>query len=174
MPWASKLVEKIITGSRGPSFRSLNLYRKCPNTSTSRNSIRHYSKGKKHSPKEEQSKSSDGSTESPFSWRSYFFSTHFFGPLANWGIPLAAIGDMYRKDASIISGPMTAALCIYSALFMRFAWMVRPRNYLLLACHATNEACQIVQGVRLIKYQITSGQPKPTLDENAQTTNQKI
>ena len=34
---------------------------------------------------------------------------------------------------------MTSALCVYSLLFMRFAWEVQPRNYLLFACHACNE-----------------------------------
>jgi hypothetical protein len=36
-----------------------------------------------------------------------------------------------------------AALCVYSCLFMRFAWMVQPRNYLLFACHASNECVQV-------------------------------
>ena len=36
-------------------------------------------------------------------------------------------------------------MCIYSALFMRFAWMIQPRNYLLLACHVSNEAVQLNQ-----------------------------
>lgn len=33
-------------------------------------------------------------------------STHFWGPIANWGIPLAAIADT-QKDAAMISGKMT-------------------------------------------------------------------
>ena len=74
--------------------------------------------------------------------RKYFMSTHFWGPVANWGLPLAAIADL-KKPTDSVSGPMTAALCIYSILFMRFAWVVQPRNYLLLACHATNEATQV-------------------------------
>ena len=36
-------------------------------------------------------------------------------------------------------------MCIYSLLFMRFAWEIRPRNYILLACHASNEAVQLNQ-----------------------------
>jgi len=36
-----------------------------------------------------------------------------------------------------------AAMCVYSALFMRFAWMVQPRNYLVFACHALNETVQL-------------------------------
>jgi hypothetical protein len=38
---------------------------------------------------------------------------------------------------------MTGVMCIYSMLFMRFAWVVKPRNYLLLACHASNETVQL-------------------------------
>ncbi len=36
-------------------------------------------------------------------------------------------------------------MCVYSALFMRFAWMIQPRNYILLACHASNEVVQLNQ-----------------------------
>ena len=36
-------------------------------------------------------------------------------------------------------------MCVYSLLFMRFAWMITPRNYLLLACHASNECVQLNQ-----------------------------
>lgn len=85
-------------------------------------------------------------------WRQYFFSTHFWGPLINWTLPMAAISDMTTHDPSIISGKMTTALLLYSCLFMRFSWMVQPRNYLLFGVHVTNEACQIVQGWRFIKY----------------------
>ncbi|GIY57284.1 mitochondrial pyruvate carrier 1 [Caerostris extrusa] len=80
---------------------------------------------------------------------------HFWGPVANWGIPIAAIADI-KKDPSIVSGKMTFALCIYSLLFMRFAWKVQPRNLLLFACHFTNEAAQITQGCRLIKYKYSN------------------
>jgi type II secretory pathway component PulF len=45
------------------------------------------------------------------------------------------------------------AMCIYSALFMRFAWMVQPRNYLLLACHVSNETVQLYQFSRWAKGQ---------------------
>jgi mitochondrial pyruvate carrier 1 len=34
-------------------------------------------------------------------------------------------------------------MCIYSMLFMRFAWEIKPRNYLLFACHACNEMVQL-------------------------------
>jgi hypothetical protein len=88
-------------------------------------------------------------------------STHFWGPLVNWGIPLAAIADS-QKSPEIISGPMTAALCIYSSLFMRFAWMVKPRNHLLFACHFTNELAQLYQGYRFIQHNYLS----PTTDKS--------
>ena len=33
-------------------------------------------------------------------------------------------------------------MCVYSCLFMRFAWEIQPRNYILLSCHAANETVQ--------------------------------
>eukprot|EP00244_Chara_vulgaris_P011946 TRINITY_DN6095_c0_g1_i1.p2 TRINITY_DN6095_c0_g1~~TRINITY_DN6095_c0_g1_i1.p2 ORF type:complete len:134 (+),score=23.49 TRINITY_DN6095_c0_g1_i1:245-646(+) len=71
-------------------------------------------------------------------------TTHFWGPVANWGFVLAGLADM-RKPPDMISGNMTSAMCVYSGLFMRFAWMVQPRNYLLFACHASNESVQMYQ-----------------------------
>eukprot|EP01027_Heterolobosea_sp_BB2_P008420 GEZU01012490.1.p2 GENE.GEZU01012490.1~~GEZU01012490.1.p2 ORF type:complete len:134 (+),score=21.93 GEZU01012490.1:29-403(+) len=68
-------------------------------------------------------------------------TTHFWGPVANWGFTIAGLADL-TKPPEKISGPMTTALCAYSLVFMRFAWMVQPRNYLLLACHAANETVQ--------------------------------
>ncbi|CAO3656291.1 unnamed protein product [Mucor hiemalis] len=92
-------------------------------------------------------------------FRSYLMSTHFWGPVVNWGIPLAAIADT-QKDASLISGNMTAALCVYSGLFMRFALAVQPVNYLLFACHATNEVAQLTQGYRFLQYNHFGGKEK--------------
>ncbi|GJR96492.1 mitochondrial pyruvate carrier 1 isoform X1 [Tanacetum coccineum] len=79
-------------------------------------------------------------------------TTHFWGPVANWGFVAAGLVDM-QKPPEMISGNMTAAMCVYSALFMRFAWMVQPRNYLLLACHASNESVQMYQLSRWAKSQ---------------------
>lgn len=50
----------------------------------------------------------------------------------------------------MISGTMSTALAAYSTVFMRFAWRVQPRNYLLFACHATNATAQFGQLTRFI------------------------
>ena len=50
-----------------------------------------------------------------------------------------------------------SALCMYSLVFMRFAWKVQPRNMLLFACHFTNECAQITQGVRFVNYEYLGG-----------------
>mmetsp|Transcript_7751 Transcript_7751/g.19246 ORF Transcript_7751/g.19246 Transcript_7751/m.19246 type:complete len:113 (-) Transcript_7751:70-408(-) len=71
-------------------------------------------------------------------------TTHFWGPVANWGFVLAGLADM-SKEPQYLSPNMTGVMCVYSCLFMRFAWMVQPRNYLLLACHASNETVQLYQ-----------------------------
>ncbi|KAJ4486104.1 hypothetical protein J3R30DRAFT_1455584 [Lentinula aciculospora] len=83
--------------------------------------------------------------------REYLMSTHFWGPLANWGLPLAALADL-KKDEEVISGTMTTALTCYSLTFSRFAWVVQPRNYLLLACHLTNVTAQSIQLYRFNEY----------------------
>ncbi|KAI9168157.1 hypothetical protein H9P43_007529 [Blastocladiella emersonii ATCC 22665] len=88
-------------------------------------------------------------------FRNYLMSTVF----ANWGLPLAAIADM-KKDPEMISGKMTAALSIYSLLFMRFAWMVTPRNHLLLAVHVVNETAQLGQGYRFVNHWYMGGREK--------------
>ncbi len=60
------------------------------------------------------------------------------------------------KPPEKVSGPMTSALCFYSLLFMRFAWRVQPRNYLLLACHTSNECVQSYHLFRKINYEYVS------------------
>jgi mitochondrial pyruvate carrier 1 len=54
-------------------------------------------------------------------------------------------GIIYPMYTNQIVASFAAAMCVYSGLFMRFAWMVQPRNYLLLACHASNESVQLYQ-----------------------------
>ncbi|CAO1430177.1 unnamed protein product [Diamesa hyperborea] len=92
-------------------------------------------------------------------FRNYLMSTHFWGPVANWGIPIACLADI-NKDPRIISGTMTTALVLYSCVFMRFAWKVQPRNMLLFACHLTNSTAQGIQGGRFINYHYLGGAEK--------------
>ncbi|KAG8634928.1 mitochondrial pyruvate carrier 1 [Manihot esculenta] len=77
-------------------------------------------------------------------------TTHFWGPVFNWSLPIAAFVDT-KKPPEMISGNMTAVMCVYSAMFMRFAWMVQPRNLHLLVCHVSNETVQLYQLSRWIK-----------------------
>lgn len=79
-------------------------------------------------------------------------TTHFWGPVANWGISLAAIYDMQYKGLDVVSYNMTGTLMVYSMFFMRFAWMVQPRNYILLACHTANVSAQGTQLMRKWNY----------------------
>ncbi|MCJ1384843.1 pyruvate transporter mpc1, partial [Xylographa soralifera] len=81
----------------------------------------------------------------------YVCSTHFWGPVSNFGIPIAAVMDT-KKDPEIISGKMTAALTLYSGTFMRYSLAVTPKNYLLFACHFVNFGAQLTQGYRYIQY----------------------
>ena len=69
-------------------------------------------------------------------------TVHFWGPAANWGLVGAAMLD-YNKPAEQISERMTLTLFAYSCMFMRFAYMVQPRNLFLLSCHASNATMQL-------------------------------
>mmetsp|Transcript_7106 Transcript_7106/g.21445 ORF Transcript_7106/g.21445 Transcript_7106/m.21445 type:complete len:123 (-) Transcript_7106:2627-2995(-) len=82
-------------------------------------------------------------------------TTHFWGPVANWGFVAAGLVDTQKPEESV-SGPMTGTLCVYSALFMRFAWRVEPRNYILFACHATNECVQMYNFQRWARWSMNN------------------
>ncbi|KAI0464085.1 hypothetical protein LJB42_001686 [Komagataella kurtzmanii] len=82
----------------------------------------------------------------------YFCSTHFWGPVSNFGIPLAAIVDLQNKPPDMISGPMTGSLIVYSLVFMRYSLAIKPQNYLLFGCHFVNEIAQLGQGYRYVRY----------------------
>lgn len=69
-------------------------------------------------------------------------TTHFWGPVANWGLSLSGIYDANMLGPEIINERMSATQVVYSALFMRFAWCVQPRNYILLGCHTANVGAQ--------------------------------
>lgn len=110
----------------------------------------------------------------------------FWGPASNFGIPIAAVMDT-RKDPDMcvanppssnnphelpppptnttvlvrsISGRMTLALAGYSGVFMRYAFAVTPRNYLLFGCHVVNFGAQVTQGYRFVDYWYMGGQDK--------------
>ena len=68
-------------------------------------------------------------------------TSHFWGPVANWGFVLAGILDS-NKPPEMISSRMTTVLFFYSCMFMRFALRVAPKNYLLFSCHLSNATCQ--------------------------------
>ncbi|PVU99620.1 hypothetical protein BB559_000537 [Furculomyces boomerangus] len=84
-------------------------------------------------------------------FKNYILSTHFWGPVVNWGLPVAAVADTF-KSPEMISGKMTLALAMYSSVFTRYAWMVSPRNYLLFAMHTVNACAQGVQLYRFTNY----------------------
>ena len=78
------------------------------------------------------------------------------GALANWGLAGSAMYDAYFKGPEIISMNMTCVQIGYSCLFARWAWVVQPRNLLLMSCHITNVCAQSNQLRRCIEYKLES------------------
>jgi len=85
-------------------------------------------------------------------------TTHFWGPVANWGMSLSAIYDANSLKPEMINDRMTATQMAYSSLFMGFAWRVQPRNYILFSCHAANVLAQGNQLRRWGEYSLTQGE----------------
>jgi hypothetical protein len=80
------------------------------------------------------------------------------GALAGWGMSGAAIYDATIQGPEVISLTMTPVLIVYSSLFARWAWVVKPQNLLLCACHVTNVGAQLNQLRRALQYKIENGQ----------------
>ncbi|VDK60100.1 unnamed protein product [Anisakis simplex] len=55
-------------------------------------------------------------------WLDYFMSTHFWGPLANWGLPLAAIADI-KKDPEQISGQFQIQFLVQLARYVNHHYL---------------------------------------------------
>ncbi|SBT78025.1 mitochondrial pyruvate carrier protein 1, putative [Plasmodium ovale] len=80
------------------------------------------------------------------------FSIMFWAPLANWGFVLAGCNDL-KKLPMYVSEKMTAVLTVYSLLFMRYSLAIKPKNYILFTCHATNTIVQSILLYRKLKFE---------------------
>jgi mitochondrial pyruvate carrier 1 len=101
--------------------------------------------------------SNSGSSSSSSGWWS---SPQFWGAagaIAGWGMSGAAIYDAAQQGPEVISLTMTPVLIVYSTLFARWAWVVQPRNLLLMWCHITNVAAQSNQLRRALEYKMQNG-----------------
>ena len=77
----------------------------------------------------------------------------YAGAAANWLIPMATVVNLFTGDATNISPTMSATLSVYSALFCRWSLAIKPVNYPLFICHATNSLAQIFT---LFKYALNT------------------
>lgn len=78
------------------------------------------------------------------------------GAVAGWGMSGAAIYDATLQGPEVISLNMTGVLIVYSSLFCRWAFIVKPQNLLLAGCHGANVLAQSVQLKRGLDYRNTT------------------
>eukprot|EP00933_Yihiella_yeosuensis_P030145 TRINITY_DN23811_c0_g1_i1.p1 TRINITY_DN23811_c0_g1~~TRINITY_DN23811_c0_g1_i1.p1 ORF type:complete len:232 (-),score=29.14 TRINITY_DN23811_c0_g1_i1:87-782(-) len=83
-------------------------------------------------------------------------TTHFWGPVANWGLAASGMYDAALKGPEIINERMAATQVVYSGLFVRFAWAVQPRNYILASCHTANVLAQSNQLRRWVEHRLAT------------------
>ena len=80
------------------------------------------------------------------------------GALAGWGMTGAAIWDASTAGPELISLNMTSVMLVYSSLFARWAWIVKPQNIALCACHVSNVFAQSNQMRRAIQHKLDNDQ----------------
>jgi len=80
------------------------------------------------------------------------------GAIAAWGMSGAAIYDSALQGPEVISLTMTPVLMVYSCLFARWAWVVKPRNLSLMYFHIANVIAQTNQLRRALEYKINNGE----------------
>ncbi|KAL7543169.1 hypothetical protein ACHAXR_012862 [Thalassiosira sp. AJA248-18] len=105
-------------------------------------------------------------TEAPKS-ESLWNSAEFWGrcgALAGWGMSGAAIYDALESSPELISLNMTGVLLVYSSLFARWAWIVKPQNLLLAGCHVANIGAQGNQLRRAVEYKKENGKDEEVND----------
>jgi len=86
------------------------------------------------------------------------------GAAAGWGMTGAAIYDAAMKGPEIISLNMTGVMLVYSSLFARWAYVVKPQNLMLSACHASNVVAQLNQMRRALEYKTAKGESEEVAD----------
>lgn len=92
---------------------------------------------------------------------SWWDSAEFWGgagAIAGWGMSGAAIYDASQLGPEVISLNMTGVLMVYSSLFARWAYVVKPRNMALCLCHVTNVIAQSNQLRRALEYKNEQGE----------------
>ena len=70
----------------------------------------------------------------------------------------AAIWDASTAGPELISLNMTSVMIVYSSLFCRWAFVVKPQNLLLSACHGSNVIAQCNQMRRAVEYKLSKGE----------------
>ena len=96
--------------------------------------------------------------EKPKGWWS---SAEFWGGLgaiAGWGMSASAIYDASQQGPEVISLTMTPVLIVYSSLFARWAFVVKPQNLLLCSCHVANVLAQGNQLRRALEHKMANGE----------------
>lgn len=77
---------------------------------------------------------------------------HFWAPIAKWGLVIAGIGDMMRP-ADKLSKNQTISLCATGTIWSRYAMVIKPKNYALLAVNSFLAFVAVIQFGRIYMYE---------------------
>ena len=110
------------------------------------------------------SSSSEPAAEGTVSWWNDAKTWGAAGAAAGWGMSGAAIYDSLKSGPEIISLNMTGVLLVYSSLFAKWAYVVKPRNMALCLCHVANVLAQTNQLRRALEFKMEKGEKKEVND----------
>ena len=119
------------------------------------NSKKLFSTTGKKSAKSGEKKAADAAKSAEKSSVGWWKSAEFWGlagSIAAWGMSGAAIYDSALQGPEVISLTMTPVLMVYSGVFARWAWVVKPRNLSLMWCHIANVTAQTNQLRRALEH----------------------
>lgn len=88
----------------------------------------------------------------------------FWGGIAGWGMSASAIYDASKQGPEVISLSMTPVLIVYSSLFARWAYVVKPQNLVLFYCHLANIIAQSNQLRRALEHKMSIGEEDQVYD----------
>jgi len=154
----------LASSTRGASHASLSCVRFASPRLTTKNSIvvrRWLSEGATKKPEATAASSVVQEASKKTTSGGWWHSAEFWGgmgALAGWGMSGAAIYDATLQGPEVISLNMTCVLIVYSTLFCRWAYIVKPQNLLLASCHAANVVAQTNQLRRALEHKMATGQ----------------
>ncbi|CCF58372.1 hypothetical protein KAFR_0E02190 [Kazachstania africana CBS 2517] len=83
-------------------------------------------------------------------------TVHFWAPTLKWGLVIAGISDM-KRPVEKLSGAQNLSLLATASIWMRWSFVILPKNYLLATINCFLASTAGYQIFRITDYRLRSG-----------------